>query len=106
MSLKIYIPAYIGHLSEYAVSNLRKNGFKTEGEISTTLKVSLAPREAIFEQSLTDTQGRHLLDCRDIFHLAKAILDDENRNFSRIRITLEIVDGKLKNTTVKLFTSK
>ena len=97
------LPPYLNLIADYAVENMAKNGFELSDCLSTSVVIKVFERQVIFSQRVTKIKEIFDIDCWNIFHLSKTILDDENRSYAKIRITLEIKDGKLKSTTVKLY---
>lgn len=90
------IPPYTDLLAEYAVKNYMSKGFDPQDTKYTLLTVSAGEDTPVFQQSVVDGKGRHLLDCWKIFRLAKMIQDDSQRSFSKIKIRIDFEEGEVK----------
>ena len=102
---KIHFP-YFNELAEYALANLKANKLDLAQIKSSTLTVTMASNQAVFEQSTLTSAGKALLDCWDIFSLAKKIQDLKNINFCRIKVIMQFKDGVQSCITFKIYPVK
>lgn len=97
------LPPYLNLIAEYAVNNMEKNGFKPSDCLSTSVKVKIFERQVIFNQRVTKAKEKSDIDCWDIFHLSKMMLDDPLRPFTKLKVTVSFQKGKISTIDYRIY---
>lgn len=97
------VPPYLSKIAEYAVDNMTKNGFEMSDCIYTSVKINVYERQVVFRQRVTKKKEKHEIDCWEIFPLAKAILDDPFRQFTKLKVVVSFKDGKISRTDYSIY---
>lgn len=98
-----HVPPYLSKIAEYAVDNMTKNGFEMSDCIYTSVKINVYKRQVVFRQRVTKKKEKHEIDCWEIFPLAKAILDDPFRQFTKLKVVVSFKDGKISRTDYSIY---
>lgn len=97
------LPPYLNLIADYAVENMAKNGFELSDCLSTSVKIKIFERQVIFTQRVTKIKEKFDIDCWDIFHLSKMILDDPIRPFSKLKVTVSFQKGEISTIDYRIY---
>ncbi|MCI1721132.1 MAG: hypothetical protein LKM37_09065 [Bacteroidales bacterium] len=84
-------PSYLNDIINYAVNNCNKNADDgTNSVAKIEFKITVAEDSPLFEEKIVFTDGSEkLLDCWEIFDLAKTIMDDKERTWKEMTVIIE-----------------
>ena len=100
------LPPYIDLLANYAMKNYTDKGFDPQDTKYSLLTITVEDGSPVFQQSVVDSKGRHLIDCWKIFHLAKMIKEDQLRSFWKLRIRIDFRNGMVSRTSYTIIPLK